>query len=203
MNKFTKLILALALSASAGVATAGTIAGEIIIKPTSIAQATPVDLSGAATDSEGVEFSCLGISTTCTSTSEGEVFYATGDFSVLIGDLVNFFDFTFDALTAGSTLWQITDAAGTGNIFTLEMNTVDILHNTMTSVDLAGTGEFTLTDASGAFIDNAFGNWTFQTSTSGTLYSFDSTAAPEPAITLLLATGLIGFGFARRMRKSA
>lgn len=203
MNKFTQLLTALTLSAIAGTASAATLSGEVIIEPTLIAQATPVDLSGAATDAEGVAFSCLGISTTCTSSSEGYVFYGTGDFAVLTGEIVDFFDFTFDALTAGTTLWSITDTDAPGNIFSMKMNTVDILSQTMSNVNLEGTGEFVLTDASGAFIDNAFGKWTFQTSAAGSLYSFDSTAAPEPAVTLLLATGLIGFGFARRMRKSA
>ena len=119
MKNLTQIMLAsilCALTSNAFAIAITPIAGEIIIRPTSDAQATPVNLDADA-DAEKVAFSCLSSSTDCTSNSEGVAFIATGDFAPLDDMFVDFSDFTFDPLPAGgATLWTANDAFS--NVFT-------------------------------------------------------------------------------------
>ena len=176
--------------------------GSLTIAETATSTATPSD-TDSDTFMDFVTFGCEAGSTTCTSTSEGLVDQTFGSFSPLLGEFVDFKNFSFDPLTNPTTLWTIEDT-DTNNVWTLDMTSIIITSQTLLDVDLKGNATITIKDEFGTLLDTGYGVWTFQISSAlGNIFSFDSTAGvPEPALTLLLATGLIGFGFARKARKA-
>ena len=84
--------------------------------------------------------------------------------------------------------------------FTFDLNSLTILDQAVGVIGLAGNGVI-----KAAGFDDTDGIWTFSSNSAGSNFTFSAStaAAPEPAITLLLATGLIGFGVTRKMRKKA
>ncbi len=189
MNKFTKLISASALLAFASAASAlPTIVGDIAFSSETDAFWTPVDSADVATT--------LALSTGITFTAgvngfDQNVVSANGDFSGTETTGVDFLDFQFDPLTSGTPLWTFDFG---GDTYSFTMNAVTTLSKGNTSILLEGTGFMSIDG-----YEDTFGTWDF----SGNTFSYSSSAAPEPALILLLATGLIGFGFARRARKAA
>lgn len=179
MNNTRKFIIALALSAFAGVASAVPITGSI-------------GFNGAYTH----DGSDLSDATTISITSAHVSGVVTGSFlaaGISDGDPVTYKDFVIGA-TPVADIWTI-------GIFTFDLTSMSVDLQTANLLALSGQGTFSTTDSS---LDDAHGDWTFTANETGANLTWSSSSAvPEPAVTLLLATGLIGFGFARRARKAA
>lgn len=182
MNKFTNLILAFALFAVSGVASAIP-TGNVVF----FGGLTP-DTS-SVTDADVFTFgNVLAVA-------------ASGDFSPMTGNSVTWSNLdTTQPFVAVSPLWTL-DLAGT--IYSFDLNNISFDSRfdgpLVGSRTINGTGEMSISG-----LGTTFGDFLFSTqdiSVGGT-FSFSAANAPEPAITLLLATGLIGFGFARKMRKA-
>lgn len=179
MNNTRKFIMALALSAFAGAASAVPITGSIGFDGayerdgTSLLDATTITISDAMVS--GV---------------------TTGSFldaGITAGDAATYSDFTIGSAPIAN-IWTV-------GIFTFDLNSMSVDFRNASTLVLSGKGEFSTTDSS---LDSAFGDWTFTANNTGANLTWSSSAAvPEPAVTLLLATGLIGLGFARRARKAA
>ena len=191
MNKFSKLIAAVALSAFAGAASAVSIVGAIGFSSVDGATWDAVDSTNTITSiaaATGIKFnasldpSFVGV--------DQAVRVATGSFAGTVGENVNFFDFQFDPLAAASPLWAF--SVGSTD-YSFNMNAVSTIQRTSSTITLTGTGYMDITG-----FDTTYGTWDF----SGNAFTFSASSAPEPALALLLATGLIGFGFAHRARKA-
>lgn len=180
MNNTRKFIIALALSAIASVASAVPITGSI-------------GFNGAYTH-DGTNLSDATQIFITDSHVSGVV---TGSFAaagITDGDIAAYSDFVFNPIsTPISSIWSIVG-------FSFDLNTMVVDFQSSSLLALSGTGQITSTDPG---LDATGGDWTFTANETGSNLTWSSSAAPEPAIVLLLATGLIGFGFARRARKSA
>ena len=184
MNTYTKLIAAIALTAFAGAASA-TIIGNI-------------DFDGGFTgyEADGVTTADNLVAEVFKFENDIDVTAADGSLSFLLGTAVTYSTLDLNAIPA-SPLW-VADAT---TWFNLESITVDTVSFNTRIVQGVGT----------LFLggETATYNWEFSSQGDGsgnpTIFSFSASQAnvPEPAIALLLATGLIGFGFARRARKTA
>lgn len=177
MNKLTKLLAATALTAFAGIASAVPITGSI-------------GFNGAYLLVGGTTLAtATGIDITSAHTS-GVV---TGDFAgIADGTVTNYADFTFDPAGPVASIWSV---AG----FTFDLNEMNVDFQNASLLALSGSGLISSTDAG---LDSTNGKWTFTANATGQNLTWSSSAAPEPAMVLLLATGLIGFGVARKMRKA-
>jgi len=180
MNKFQKYLIAFALTAFAGVASAVPIKGDI-------------GFTGAFTlDSGGNDFTAA---TTVQITSAKVAGSVTGDFAlagIVDGMAAAYSNFTYNPTTTPvANIWSVGG-------FTFDLKTMNVVTNVKSSLSLDGYGII----KSAGFTDTG-GYWTFTANSAGSNMTWSSSTAPEPAITLLLATGLIGFGVARKMRKAA
>ena len=182
MNKFNKLLAALALTAFAGVASAAAITGSI-------------GFTGAYTHDGTSDLSDANQIFISTAAVEGITTGSFLDAGIVAGDAATYSNFVFDPVsTPIANIWTI-------DIFTFTLTSMSVDFQNAATLVLSGKGMFETTDNS---LDDAFGDWTFTANDTGLNLTWSSSAAvPEPAITLLLATGLIGFGFARRARKAA
>ena len=177
MNKFTKILAALALSAVSGIASAVPITGSIgfngaynLTGGSTLATATGIDITSAHTS--GV---------------------VTGSFAgIADGTVASYSDFTFNPAGPVPAIWSV---AG----FTFDLNQMSVDFQSASLLALSGSGTISSTDEN---LDDSNGKWTFTANATGQNLTWSSSAAPEPAMALLLATGLIGFGFARKMRKA-
>ncbi|MDT8281573.1 MAG: PEP-CTERM sorting domain-containing protein [Gammaproteobacteria bacterium] len=179
MNNTRKFLIALALSAVAGIANAVPITGSI-------------GFNGAYTH----DGSSLLDATTITITTAEVAGIVTGSFAaegIVAGDATTYSNFIFDPIsTPINNIWTV-------GSFSFTLNDMSVDFQSATLLALSGTGMFSSTDAG---LDDSFGQWTFTANQNGANLTWSSSAAPEPAMVLLLATGLIGFGFARKMRKA-
>jgi len=181
MNKYTKLIAAASLSAFAG-----------------IASALPVDGSigfGGAYKHDGTS---LTDATTINITSATVVGTTTDSFldaGIVAGTPATYAQFIFSPIsTPISNIWTV-------DVFTFELTNMNVDLQNAALLALSGGGTFSTTDSSRDEADGQGTSTENETGTNHTWYS--SSALPDPAMILLLATGLIGFGFARRARKTA
>ena len=167
MNKFNKLLAALALTAFAGVASAAAITGSI-------------GFTGAYTH-DGTD---LNDATTITITSAEVQGVTSGSFldaGIVDGTAATYSDFVFDPVsTPIANIWSV-------GVFTFELTSMSVDFQSGALLALSGKGTFSTTDNS---LDDAFGDWTFTANETGSNLTWSSSAAvPEPAIILLLATG--------------
>jgi len=179
MKNTRKFLIALALTAFAGVASAVPITGSI-------------GFDGAYTH----DGSILSDATKIMITDAEVAGVVTGSFAaegISDGDAATYSDFTFDPAGAVAAIWKV-------GSFTFDLNAMTVDFQSSSLLALSGTGLISSTDAG---LDSSFGKWTFTANETGSNLTWSSSSAPEPAMVLLLATGLIGFGFARKMRKSA
>ncbi len=131
-------------------------------------------------------------------TNPTNVTAATGSFLPLDGGTVNYTTLDVNGLPA-APLWSMTVGADT---FSFDLNTI--------TLDTVVHG-FRLIKGYGTMhVNSATANYSWEFSTQGngtgtnpTIFSFSASQIPEPAIALLLGTGLLGFGVARKMRKVA
>lgn len=107
------------------------------------------------------------------------------------GDSASYSDFTFNPSDPVAALWNV-------GSFTFDLDRMNVNYQSNFALVLSGKGITSSTDLN---LDEALTHWVF-TANSGGTFSASSTV-PEPAVMLLLATGLIGFGFARKTRKAA
>ena len=190
MNKLTKLLLGLSLLALSN--TANAISQDSSIGFSSALGATwSVANMGPNDDwlvfNDGLDFNGV--------VSDGLVTYTSGDYTpITLGHGAHFNDFAVDQFVSGTTLWDLSFG---GVDYSLDMLSLSIqLH--ATSVSLIGKGMMHIGS------DSALGDYSLTLNANEPAFTWSSSAAvPEPAITLLLATGLIGFGLTRRMRKAA
>jgi len=179
MNNTRKFLIALALSAVASVANAAPITGSIGF--------------GGAYTHNGTNLSDATSITITDATVAGIVTGSFADEGIADGTPASYADFTFAPAGAVANIWTVGSFSFSLNDMTIDFQSANLL-------GLSGTGMFSSTTLG---LDDAFGQWTFTANENGSNLTWSSSAAPEPAVTLLLATGLIGFGFARKMRKTA
>lgn len=197
MNKLTKIVAGIALCALSSAASAVSISGGIAFGAAPGASWLPTGGTGIA-DATGIDFipaaagALSGFSGQVTNTGA-----ATSDYSGTLGTGVTFADFTFAPLTNPSSLWSFTSG---GLNYSFDMTTVTIELQNAGAITLSGNGLANITG-----FDETNGTWRLSLDNVSSVFSFSSTASvvPEPALVLLLSTGLIGFGVARKLRKKA
>jgi len=198
MNVFFKAIFAMGLLAVAGSVSAVPITGSIAFGLAPGASWTPTDntltIGPTTADADGVIFKPATVGPY--SGSDGLVSSAFGDYSSALGHGVDFSDFAFDPLTAGTTLWSFTDS---GSTYSFTMSTLTIVSQTEHSISLEGLGIASITG-----LDDTSGHWTLTLNSDDKAFSFSSSAAtvPEPGAVLLLGTGLLGLSLSRKRRKA-
>jgi len=191
MTNFKQILLAASLSALSGIASATPIIGSI-----NIGGASSVTNNGSV--STGISFGAASVNFAPAPTGSFAGFESFNtSASGGTGGLLTMSDFLYADIPS-QVIWAIdtTNNGSTDISFTLDSITV-VSGDTpnFAGLVLFGTGFFTDV-ASG---DTTDGVWQF--SQSGA--SFSSQTVPEPALALLLGTGLIGFGVARKLRKKA
>jgi len=129
---------------------------------------------------------------------EGLVTGAYGDYSgVALGTFVDFNDFVFDPLSAGTQLWTFDFG---GNTYSFSMSTITIVSQTSNTVSLEGSGM-----ASISGFDDTDGDFALTLNQSGQAFSFSSSASvvPVPPAVWLFGSGLLGLIKIARRRKVA
>ena len=180
MNKFTKLLAATALTAFAGIASAVPITGSI-------------GFAGAYT-LDGTNFLDSSTITRTDFEVHGDTSGSFLDEGIVSGTLATGADFTYNPVTV-----PVPDIWSVGS-FMMDLSNMSVDFISATTLVVSGNGIVSSTDP---LLDDTNGKWNFTANNLGTNLTWSSSAnVPEPAIVLLLATGLIGFGFARKMRKA-
>lgn len=135
------------------------------------------------------------------------VTFATEDFASIgglsFGSVVSMTDFTFNPFTGVDPLW-------TAGGFSFAMDSLVVMAQTNTVLELRGTGLISYSDFSrgGPALDPTAGSWSFSAdiATGATQFAWSSTTAPtpapEPGILVLMGLGLIGGLGARRLTRS-
>ena len=134
----------------------------------------------------------------------------TGDFAnfdpdtgIWAGTFAQFKSFSFNAqnanvITPGTELWTFTDP--NGKTYTLEMLTATVTSRNANFLEIDGTCVFDVT----GFAPTE-GTFTFEASSTGKAFTFDSNAGAIPEIStfVLLCGGLTGLGLFRRGEKKS
>lgn len=190
----SRWIIAAALAGCAMLAHAVPIEGDIsfggsftlidaIGDPASLNQSTGIDFSPAG-GSEGTF-----VVTSSTGGFSGIPFFTVGNikdfqFAPFVGPINNFWDlssvgFTFDLMS----ITNVVKSLGTG------------------AISLTGIGVVNSTNAG---LDSTQVNWSLAgDTTNGVNFGWSSTTVPEPMTSALIGIGLLGFGFARVVKKQS
>ena len=176
-NILSKLLVAVSLLSLAGSASAALITGSI-----------------GFTGNFTLDNTNFNTSTTVQITAANVQGTPTGSFladGIADGDPVTHADIVYSPTGAVNNLW----AVGT---FTFDLASMTEDFKTNTQLNLSGHGTISSTDAG---LDDTFGTWIFTANNlgGGTLTWSSGSAVPEPAIALLIAVGLLGFGVSRKM----
>jgi len=184
MKNLKRLMSVIVLSALSGVASAIPIIGTI-----NIGGASTVENDGLT--STGVTFGGGSVNNFPVPTG---TFNGLGgiDTAGTGGDLLTLTSFMYTDIPERK-IWEI-DLGSDGSVdYSFTLTSVSVVSESLSLLTLKGTGFF---DAVG--FDRTYGSWSY--SQSGA--SFSSQSVPEPTVALLLGMGLLGFGFARKARKS-
>ncbi|MEM7083452.1 MAG: PEP-CTERM sorting domain-containing protein [Pseudomonadota bacterium] len=176
ITKTMKMIVAAALLAVGFNASAGFIEGQITMS----GDFQPVGGDGIA-DATGIDF--IG--------DDFRVDGATDDFAdagIMSGDIGQYFDFSFDPLAPGTTVWSIGG-------FSFALDSINVVLQNNFFIVLQGTGML-----SGNGFEDTAGSWNLTGNAAGSLFNFSSgtTAISEPATLALVGLGFIGLAVARR-----
>ncbi len=174
--KTMKTIVAAALLAASMSASAGFISGAITMS----GDFAPTGGTGLA-DATGIDF--LG--------DDFQVDAATETFSdagINSGDIGTYFDFSFDPLMAGTTVWSIGG-------FSFALDTISVAFQNSHFIVLEGRGYM-----SGTGYEDTTGYWNLTGNGAGGLFNYSSGINPvsEPATLALIGLGFLGLAVARR-----
>lgn len=181
MKLFNKTLLVVSIFAIAGVANAIPIEGSI-------------GFHGAYTTDTGA----LGTATQIIISSAAIDGAVTGSFAsegINNSSAVTYSNFTFSPVSIPiNNIWKV-------GSFSFDLNQMSVDYHSASILGLTGSGMINSTVAG---LDSTPGIWSFTANQAGANFTWSSSSAvPEPAITLLLGAGLIGFGVSRKMRKAA
>ncbi len=185
MKTFNKTLLAASIFAIAGVANAIPITGSI-------------GFTGAYTTNTGDLATASTIFITNASVS-GTTTGSFADEGISAGAAATYSGFTFNPIsTPVNNIWSV-------GSFSFDLTQMILDHQSAYGVTLYGNGVIKSTSTDFSY-DPTPGRWTFAATTSGENFTSDSSGSPksvpEPTAALLLGAGLIGFGVARKVRKT-
>ena len=173
-------------------------ASTVLLLASSVASAKLIDGSinfsgGAVVDYSTTQVNSVDFyDTAVVSTTDS---LTTGDFDGLETSSVDFFDIDVSS-TPSYNLWSV--GGFTFVITSLDVNEVASFAG-LTLTSIAGNGTIYSTNPE---LEATQATWTVTTNGVSNEMSFSSTAVPAPASATLLGLGLLGFGFARRNKKS-
>ena len=183
MTYYKQILLAASLSVLSGIASAVPIITGSVGFAGAYSHDGTTDLSDATAFSSFTGVLAIG-------TIDGT--FATE--GVTTGTAAAYSDFSFNPTSVPVIgLWSVLG-------FSFDLTSMSLDGQDTDSVELSGVGIIKHVG-----YDDTRGTWTFTANNQGSNFSFSSsaTSAPEPALALLLGTGLIGFGVARKLRKKA